>query len=48
MQPSHRVSHSGLLFALKSIGVRGSVLSISTEFFSDRMNFVVVDGAASE
>ena len=31
-----RVSHSGLLFKLKSIGVGGSVLSICTEFLSDR------------
>ena len=31
-----RASHSGLLFKLKSIGVGGSVLSICTEFLSDR------------
>ena len=31
-----RVSHSGLLFKLKSIEVWGSVLSICTEFLSDR------------
>ena len=43
-----RVSHSGLLFKLKSIGVGGSVLSICTEFLSDRRQRVVVDGAASE
>ena len=30
------VSHSGLLFKLKSIGVGGSLLSICTEFLSDR------------
>ena len=30
------MSHSGLLFKLKSIGVGGSVLSICTEFLSDR------------
>ena len=42
-----RVSHSGLLFKLKSIGVSGCVLSICTEFLSDRGR-VVVDGAASE
>ena len=39
-----RVSHSGLL----SIVVGGSVLSISTEFLSDRRQRVVVHGAASE
>ena len=40
-----RVSHSGLLFKLKSIGVGGSMLSICREFLSKR---VVVDGATSE
>ena len=45
-----RVSHSGLLFKFKSIGVvrSVSVLSICTEFLSDRRQRVVVDGAASE
>ena len=43
-----RVSHSGLLFKLKSIGVGGSVLSICKEFLSDRRQRVVVGGAASE
>ena len=36
-----RVSHTGLLFILKSIGVGGSVLS-------NRKQRVVVDGATSE
>ena len=31
-----RVSHSGLLFKLKSIGVGGSVLTICTEFVPPR------------
>ena len=43
-----RVSHSGLLFKLKSIGAGSSVLSICTEFLSDRRQRVVFDGAASE
>ena len=43
-----RVSHSGLLFKLKSIGVGGSVLSICREFISDCKQRVVVDGAASD
>ena len=43
-----RVSHSGLLFKLKSIGVDGSVLSICREFLSNRRQRVVVDGAISE
>ena len=42
-----RVSHSDILFKLKSIGVGDSVLSIYTEFLSDRGQRVVVDGAAS-
>ena len=42
------MSQSGLLSKLKSIGVGGSVLSICTEFLSDRRQRVVVDGAASE
>ena len=43
-----RVSPSGLLFKLKSIGLDGSALSICTQFLSDRIQRVVVDGAASE
>ena len=43
-----RVSHSGLLFKLKSVGVDGSVLSICTVFLSDRRQRIVVDGAASK
>ena len=41
-----RVSHSGLLFKFKSIGVGGSVLSISREFLSNHRQQVVVDGAS--
>ena len=43
-----RLSHSGLLLKLKSIGIGGSVLSICTEFLPNRRQRVVVDGAASE
>ena len=43
-----RLSHSGLLFKLKSIGAGGSVLPICREFFSNRRQRVVVDGATSE
>ena len=43
-----RVSRSSLLFKLKSIGVGGSVLSLSREFLSDRRWTVVVNGATSE
>ena len=40
--------HSGLLFKPKSIGVGGSVPSISTEILTDRRQRVVVGRAASE
>ena len=46
--PFDRVSHSGLLFKLKSIGVDGSVLSICTEFLTNRRQRVVVDGAVRD
>ena len=42
------MSHSGLLFKLKSIGVDGSVLSICNEFLSNLRQRVMVDGATSE
>ena len=42
------VSHNGLWFKLKSIGVGASVLSVCREFLSDRRQRVVVDGATSE
>ena len=42
------VSHSSLLFKLKSIGVGDSVLSICTEFLSDHRQRVMVAGAANE
>ena len=44
----NRVSHSRLLFKLKSIAVGGCVLSICTELLSDRRQRVVVQDAASE
>ena len=40
-----RVSHNGLLFKLKSIGVGGSVLFVCREFLSNRRQRVVVHGA---
>ena len=42
-----RVSHSGLLFKLKSIGVGGGVLLSICREFSNRRQRVVVDGATS-
>ena len=43
-----RVSHSGLLFKLKSIGLCGSVLSICREFLSNCRQRIVDNGATSE
>ena len=40
-----RMSYSGLLLQLKSIGVGGSVLSICREFLSNLSQRFVVDGA---
>ena len=37
-----------MLFKLKYIGVGGSVLSICTQFLSDRRKRIMVDAAASE
>ena len=42
------MSHSGLLFKLKSIGVGGNVLSICSKCLSNRRHRVVVDGATSQ
>ena len=42
------VSHSVLLFKLKSIGVGGSVLSICSGFLPVRRQRVVVDSATAE
>ena len=43
-----RVSHSGLLFKLESIGVGGSVMCFCREFLSNRRQRVMVDDATSE
>ena len=37
-----------LLFKLCSVGVGGSVLSVLTQFLSNRSQYVVVDGCRSE
>ena len=39
-----RVKHQGILFMLCSLGVGGSVLSVLTQFLSNRSQYVVVDG----
>ena len=43
-----KVSHSGLLFKLKSIGIGGNVLFICRAFLSDCRRRVVIDGATRE
>ena len=39
-----RVNHQGIFFTLCSVGVGGSVLSVVTQFLSNRSQYVVVDG----
>ena len=43
-----RVNHQGILFKLCSVGVGGSVLSVLTQFISNRSQNVVVDGCRSK
>ena len=42
------VNHQGILFKLCSVGIRGSVLSVLTQFLSNRSQYVVVDGCRSK
>ena len=43
-----RVNHQGIFFQLCSVGVGGSVLSVLTQFLSNRSQHVVVDGCRSK
>ena len=43
-----RVNHHWILFKLGSVGVLGSVLSVPTQFLSNRPQYVVVDGCRSK
>ena len=43
-----RVNHLGILHKLCSVGIRGSVMSILTEFLSNRSEQVMVDGCRSK
>ena len=43
-----RVNHQGILFKLCSVGVGGTVLSVLTQFLSNRSQYVVVDGCRSK
>ena len=41
-------NHLGILYKLCSMGIGGSVLSILTQFLSDRSQHVMVDGCRSK
>ena len=43
-----RVIHQGIIYRLCSVGIGGSVLSILTQFISDRSQEVMVDGCRSK
>ena len=43
-----RVNHQGILYKLCSVGIGGSVLSILTQFLSDRLQHVMVHGCRSK
>ena len=43
-----RVNHQGILYKFCSVGIGGSVLSIFTQFLSDRSQHVMVDGYRSK
>ena len=42
------VNHLGILYKLCSVGIGGSVLSILTQFLSNRSQHVMVDGCQSK
>ena len=44
----YRVNHLGILYKLCSVGIVGSVLSILTQFLSNRSQHVMVDGCRSK
>ena len=43
-----RVNHQGILYRLCSVGIEGSVLSILSQFLSNRSQHVMVDGCRSK
>ena len=43
-----RVNHLGILYKLCSVGIGGSVLSVLTQFLSNRSQQVMVDGCRSK
>ena len=44
----HRVNNHRILFKLCSVEVGGSVLSVLTQFLSNRSQYIVVDGCHSK
>ena len=42
------VNHLGILYKLCSLGIGGSVLSILTQFLSNRSQHIMVDGCLSK
>ena len=43
-----RVNHQGILYELCSVGIEGSVLSILTQFLSNRLQHIMVGGRRSK
>ena len=43
-----RVNHQGILYRLCSVGIESSVLSILSQFLSNRSQHVMVDGCQSK
>ena len=43
-----RVNHHGILYKLSDVGIGGSVLSILTQFLSNRLQHFMVDGCRSK
>ena len=39
-----RANHQGILYKLSSVGIGGSVLSVLTQFLSNRSQYVLADG----
>ena len=43
-----RVNYQGILYKLSSVGIGGSVLSVLTQFLSNRPQYVLADGCRSK
>ena len=43
-----RVNHQGILYKISSVGIGSSVLSVLTQFLSNRSQYVLVDGCHSK